>query len=176
MNKILLITGGSRSGKSRFALNYASHYEKKGFIATAIAFDKEMEERIKAHQNERGDNYITVEEPYNIAKFITSISSQVDVIVIDCLTVWLGNLLHRYGKEAVKFTEIDAFEKILPVARCDIIIVTNEIGMGIIPYNKLARKFSDIAGSLNQRVAQVSDTVVFMVSGIPMILKEQKSD
>jgi adenosylcobinamide kinase/adenosylcobinamide-phosphate guanylyltransferase len=176
MNKILLITGGSRSGKSRFALNYTSHYKKKGFIATAIAFDKEMEERIKAHQKERGGKFITLEEPYNIAKSITSISAQVDVIVIDCLTIWLGNLLHHYGEETAKFTEIENFEKTLRNARCDIIIVTNEIGMGIIPHNALARKFSDIAGSLNQRVAQVSDTVVFMVSGIPMILKEQKSD
>jgi adenosylcobinamide kinase/adenosylcobinamide-phosphate guanylyltransferase len=176
MNKILLITGGSRSGKSRYALNYASHYKKKGFIATAIAFDKEMEERIKAHQKERGDTYITVEEPYNIAKSITSISTQVDVIVIDCLTVWLGNLLHRYGEETEKFAEIENFEKKLPNARCDIIIVTNEIGMGIIPHNALARKFSNIAGSLNQRVAKISDKVVFMVSGIPMIIKEQISD
>ena len=135
-----------------------------------------MEQRIKSHQKERGDNFITVEEAYDIAKAITTLSAQVDVIVIDCLTVWLGNLLHRYGEETVKFTEIDAFEKILPVARCDIIIVTNEVGMGIMPHNALARKFSDIAGSLNQRVAQVSDTVVFMVSGIPTILKEQKSD
>ncbi len=176
MNKIFLITGGSRSGKSRFALDYASHYKKKGFIATAIAFDKEMEERIKSHQKDRGDNFITMEEPYDVAKSITTLSAQVDVIVIDCLTVWLGNLLHHYGKETVKFTKIDAFGKILHTARCDIIVVTNEVGMGIIPHNKLARKFSDIAGSLNQRVAKISDKVVFMVSGIPMILKERKGD
>lgn len=170
MHKITLVTGGCRSGKSRYALSCAAGYDKKGFIATAIAFDEEMRQRIEAHQKQRGESFVTVEEPYDIANAIASLTPQVEVILIDCLTVWLGNLLHRHGEKAAKFTEIDNFLEKLHSPRCDMLIVTNEVGMGIVPQNALARKFRDLAGSLNQQVAQLADQVVLMVSGIPLVL------
>ena len=171
MNKIIFITGGSRSGKSSYALEIATKYDKHGFIATAIAFDDEMKERIENHKKERDKNFITVEEPYNIAKAIAELEYKVDVIVIDCITVWINNLLYKHGNEKSEFDETKKFLKQIKNTNCDIIIVSNEVGMGIIPENKLARHFRDVAGFLNQQIANLSKEVVLMVSGISLKIK-----
>lgn len=176
MNTIILLTGGSRSGKSLYALKRAAVYQKKGFIATATACDEEMQERIEMHRRERGESYINIEEPLNIAGALATLGRQVDVVLIDCLTVWLGNLMHKYGEKREDFPEVGAFLKSLRIQPCDMIIVTNEVGMGIVPDNVLARKFRDIAGSLNSEIARIADQVIFMVSGIPQILKDTKNE
>ncbi len=174
MNTITLLTGGSRSGKSQYALKLASGYRKKGFIATATAIDEEMKERIKAHRRERGESCLTIEEPMDISGALAALDKQVDVVIVDCLTVWLGNLMHKYGEKKEDFTEVDSFLKSLRTQPSDIIIVSNEVGMGIVPHNVLARQFRDIAGSLNGKIAEMADKVILMVSGIPLILKENK--
>ena len=156
----MLVGGGSRSGKSRWALDRA---RKRGgglvFIATAEALDEEMSTRIAQHRSERGDEFITVEEPLELAEAIRS--TVADAIVVDCLTLWLSN-----GMGDVEGTIAAAKEK-----NADIIFVTNEVGCGIVPDNALAREFRDRAGFVNQRFAEAADEVYWMVFGQPLRVK-----
>ena len=165
-NHILLVTGGSRSGKSRFALDRALRYPRRVFIATAEAFDDEMRARIERHRAERGDTFRTLEEPRCLADALLSVRDA-DVILVDCLTVWLGNLMHYGGADE----EIPLFLDALRRVSADVILVTNEVGMGIIPHDAMTREYRDRAGFLNQDVAARADEVVFTVSGIPMTIK-----
>jgi len=162
----ILITGGVKSGKSKYALKLARDFSgKKVFIATAEAFDEEMKEKIKKHKRDRGDRFITIEEPVNLHEVLNNIDC--DLAVVDCLTVWCGNLLH-YGKTEL----IDAFIESYRKAKFNIITVTNEVGMGVVPENKLSRLYVEKLGFLNERIAEISDTVIFMVSGVPSIIKK----
>ena len=168
---ITLLTGGSRSGKSSHALELAEQHEKKVFIATAQAMDDEMKARISKHQEERGDSFQTIEEPLEVANAISSIKDSNSVILLDCLTVWLGNLMFHLETEEEREQRITDFLTLLQSPPCEIIVVTNEVGMGIVPENKLSRTFRDAAGHLNQQVAKLADKVIFMVSGIPLKIK-----
>jgi len=172
MAGVTLLTGGARSGKSRRALDIASAYERRGYIATAEVCDAEMEARIEAHRKERGDSFRTVEEPIDPAGALERLAGYVDVVVIDCLTVWLGNLLHRESEGEGPIPEVRAFLDAIVSPPCDLVIVTNEVGMGIVPLNALARRFRDEAGTLNREVACLADTVILMVSGIPVTVKD----
>lgn len=172
MSSVTLLTGGSRSGKSRYALEIASHYTHKAFIATAEPFDDEMQLRVSRHKEERGPNFITIEEPVDLAGAIRALPVDTEVAVVDCLTVWVGNLMYKFGDEEDSYPQIDDLLQALQSPPCDIVLVTNEVGMGIIPDNAVSRKFRDLAGSLNQRVASVADKVIITVSGIPLVLKE----
>lgn len=168
--RITFLIGGARSGKSSFALARASeHAGKKVFIATAQAFDTEMKERIAKHREERNKGWDTVEEPFGIAETIKKISDKYEVIVIDCLTLWLSNLLLA-EKDMEK--EIDAFvSSVIAHKASHIFIVSNEVGMGIVPENKLARRFRDLAGHLNQKLAHIADEVYLVTAGIPLRIK-----
>ena len=171
MKKITLITGGGRSGKSNYAVTLARSYQKRIFVATAEAFDREMEERIARHKADRGKEFITIEEPVEIVKEMRKVVSRADVILLDCLTVWLGNLMHRFpGRGTVdeKTAELTAF---LDETTCSVIVVTNEVGLGIVPENPMAREFRDVAGRLNQQIAAVADHVTLLVCGIPISVK-----
>lgn len=173
--KTTLVTGGGRSGKSRHALELALPRESKVFIATAEAIDDEMRARIEKHREVRGEEFLTVEEPLDLARAVRSLPEGTEVAVIDCLTVWLGNLVHRHEGEAHGFPEVPAFVEAVRDPPCDLIIVTNEVGMGIIPANELARRFRDLAGTVNQAVATLADEVVLMVSGIPVVIKNARA-
>ncbi|MEI6218794.1 MAG: bifunctional adenosylcobinamide kinase/adenosylcobinamide-phosphate guanylyltransferase [bacterium] len=175
MKKVILVTGGARSGKSRYALEYVSAKKRKAFIATATAFDKEMSERITKHREERSKDFLTIEEPIDLAKALRSLPRDTDVVVVDCLTVWMGNLLHRDGAGGRHQLEIEDLLEVLRSPPCEVILVTNEVGMGIVPDNEMGRYFRDIAGSVNARVAQIADTVVLLVSGVPLIIKGKGS-
>ncbi len=174
---IALVTGGARSGKSRHALELASAYRRKAFVATAQPIDDEMRQRIDVHRQERDASFVTVEEPLDVASAIAELPASIEVAVIDCLTVWLGNLLHvaETGGDAGQdlsrlgsFAQIQGFLELLDQRPAvDLIVVTNEVGMGIVPASPLGRVFRDLAGSLNQAVATRADQVVLMVSGIP---------
>jgi len=183
--RIIFITGGARSGKSRFALEMAeslvmrhdSSPHLKAYIATAEALDDEMKERIERHKDKRGADWYTFEEPVNIASLINKIQDKYNVILLDCLTLWLSNIMH---KEADINKEIESLISSLvtqPALRLTkdypslIFIVSNEVGMGIVPENDLARRFREWAGFLNQKVAEIADEVYFMVSGIPVKIK-----
>jgi adenosylcobinamide kinase/adenosylcobinamide-phosphate guanylyltransferase len=171
MPTVTLLTGGCRSGKSRFAQASSATYKRRTFIATAIGCDEEMIMRIARHQEERGADFRTIEAPIRLADAIGSAGQESDVIVVDCLTVWTGNLLYERERGVKPDEEIRRLIAALRGPPCDMFIVTNEVGMGIVPDNAIAREFRDLAGKLNQEVAAVADTVILMVSGLPLYLK-----
>jgi adenosylcobinamide kinase / adenosylcobinamide-phosphate guanylyltransferase len=170
-----MLTGGGRSGKSSEALRIAGRYSKKAFIATAEPIDSEMEERIARHKAERGDDYLTIEAPVDVAGALGSLPSDTEVVVIDCLTVWLSNLMHKFGWDREEFQQVEDLLDLLENPPFNIIVITNEIGMGIIPLGKETRNYRDTAGRLNQRTASAAARVIFMVSGLPMVLKDERS-
>ena len=173
MKQIMLITGGGRSGKSTCALNVANNYTKKAFIATALPIDDEMRGRIAEHKRSRDRSFLTIEEPLDLAGALLSLPRTVDVAVIDCLAVWIGNLMHhRPSKEAMN---IEAFLKELKTPPCNLIIVTNEVGMGIVPDNEPSRRYRDVLGSLNRQIAELSQQVIIMVCGIPVYVKKTEN-
>jgi adenosylcobinamide kinase/adenosylcobinamide-phosphate guanylyltransferase len=164
---IILIGGGSRSGKSRHALQLArARGRRLGFIATAQPLDDEMRERIQAHQQERGEDFTTIEEPLALACAIERHSREFDAIVVDCLTLWLSNL-------ASKDTDSQTAELIEAslASAAQVIFVTNEVGCGIVPENAVARRFRDDAGRLNQRIADVASEVYWMAFGCALRVK-----
>ncbi len=171
MSHVTFVTGGSRSGKSRYALDCTMRSSPRAFIATAIAFDQEMKDRIAAHQAERGDTFHVVEEPLDLAGAIAGLAPSTNIALIDCLTVWLGNLMHEHGDDGT-YPEVEVFLEMLDNPPVDLVVVSNEVGMGIIPENAMSRRFRDLAGSLNQQVARKADMVAFVVSGIPMLIKQ----
>lgn len=185
--KIIFVTGGARSGKSSFVIGEASRCSgKKVVIATAEALDEEMRERIRNHRLQRGDEWETCEEPVHLVDILKRVRDSHDVIVIDCLTIWLSNLLVREGfhdvdrqtaEESIAtfigaLTEMKEDQRQAPGAR-RLYIVSNEVGMGIVPENRLARQFRDLAGTLNQKVAAAADEVYLVTAGIPMAIKRQ---
>ena len=172
MSKKILITGGCRSGKSRHALELARDIPgDKLYVATAEALDSEMSERIKNHQQERGAEWETHEEPIELPEVFKQLESRSGVLILDCLTLWLSNLLcknHSHDSIVKKANLLmDQSEQML----CQVIFVTNEVGSGIVPDNKLARDYRDIVGSVNQQIARRCDEVIHMVSGIAVTIK-----
>jgi adenosylcobinamide kinase/adenosylcobinamide-phosphate guanylyltransferase len=163
---VILIGGGARSGKSRHALEKArAIHGTRAFVATAQAFDQEMTTRILHHREERGADFETIEEPLELPRVIAE--SKFDVLVIDCLTLWLSNIMF-----ANKTTEIDALILAAKTTSATVIFVTNEVGSGIVPTDhSLSRDFRDQAGILNQRIASIADEVYFMIFGIPQRIK-----
>ena len=173
MSKMTLIVGGARSGKSTFALKLAEEkYKNRAFIATATAIDDEMKIRIAAHKKKRKGKYKTVEEDINLVKVLKNLPDSIEVAVIDCLTVWLGNLFFNCGDDEVAVKErVNTFIKYLPEVKCDIILVTNEVGCGIVPNNDLARSFRDMSGYMNRAVAEKAVAVYLCTCGIPLKIK-----
>ncbi|MBI5095848.1 MAG: bifunctional adenosylcobinamide kinase/adenosylcobinamide-phosphate guanylyltransferase [Candidatus Hydrogenedentes bacterium] len=173
MSTVTLLTGGGRSGKSTHALRLAEPYARKAFIATAEACDDEMHDRIARHRDERDPRFVTIEEPVDLAGAIRGLNGRADVAIVDCLTVWLANVMHYRGYDQSGYAEIDDFIAALASPPCDLIVVTNEVGMGIIPMDPMTRRYRDFAGTVNQRVAASADTVILMVSGIPVTIKPE---
>jgi adenosylcobinamide kinase/adenosylcobinamide-phosphate guanylyltransferase len=163
---ITLVTGGARSGKTRFALANRDSRERRTYIATAELLDDEMRQRAENHRRERGDLWTTIEEPYNIAGRVKELNG---LVVIDCLTLWLSNWLLRdeYRLES-RIAELCAAVR---ETAADVVAITNEVGWSIVPENALARRFRDVSGLMNQRVAEAADRVFLMVSGIPIQVK-----
>ncbi|MCH9808192.1 MAG: bifunctional adenosylcobinamide kinase/adenosylcobinamide-phosphate guanylyltransferase [Alphaproteobacteria bacterium] len=166
-----LILGGARSGKSRRALALAEPFDRKILIATAQALDHEMKARIAAHRAERDATWQTIEEPLQLQDAIIeagALHPSNTVIVVDCLTLWLSNLMHA-GQPPDKETA----SLIQAAGNCtaELILISNELGLGLVPETELGRGFRDCQGRLNQSVAAVADTVEFVVAGIPMKLK-----
>jgi len=170
--RLIFISGGARSGKSRFALDYANrHFSKKLYLATSGVLDEEMAQRVENHKKMRGPEWKTVEEPIGIIDKINEYGDKVEVILLDCITLWLSNLLMRQISDAKIMNEVDRFIKTIKQNQTSFIIVSNEVGMGIVPTDSLGRRFRDLQGMANQKIAEVAETVVLMISGIPMFLK-----
>ncbi|MDT8316696.1 MAG: bifunctional adenosylcobinamide kinase/adenosylcobinamide-phosphate guanylyltransferase [bacterium] len=190
MSEFIFITGGRRSGKSAYALDLAESIGKKRlYIATAEALDDEMKNRIARHQKERGDSWVTAEEPIDVAGVIEKAKGH-DVILIDCLTLWLCNIMHKNvplpstpsregrgsnlieGDEEV-LSRIDSLANACINNKTTVIAVTNELGLGVIPGDPLSRRYTDLAGIMNQRMAAAANRVVMTVSGIALTIKGQ---
>ena len=171
MKRIILVTGGSRSGKSKHALELAAPYNNKIFIATAEATDDEMRARIELHRRERDPSFRTLEEPVDLEMALKSLPEETEVAVLDCITVWLGNLFYREKIADGTCPEIGAFLDILGAPPCHLILVTNEVGLGIIPPDAATRLFRDTAGSINQILAELAHEVIFSVCGVPIRIK-----
>ena len=173
LKEIVFVIGGCRSGKSTYALRTAERIpaEKKIFIATCVPQDDEMKQRVAKHQMARNQNWITVEEPLHLPEVILQNSSKADVILVDCLTLWLSNLLMETNNEAKLEGKISQLVDALKNATCPVILISNEVGTGIVPENKLARQYRDVTGQANQAVAQCANKVVWMVAGIPVTVK-----
>lgn len=158
----LLITGGIKSGKSSYALKRANLLPgNKNFLATAIPFDKEMKDRIIRHKEERGPEYITIEEPIEINHHIK------DNLILDCVTVWMNNLF--YNEREDEWESI--LKSFLSKNQKNIIIVTNEVGLGNIPLDAATRKYNEHLAAANKMFAEAMDEVVLMVSGLPLWVK-----
>ena len=171
MAQILLVTGGARSGKSQFALQALESCSSKAFIATSVAMDIEMAERIARHKTERGSDWQTIEEPTDLPSAIRAIPEGVTGVVIDCLTVWLGNLMHQYGEDVDIFPYLDDVCETLHTFDGTAVLVTNEVGVGIVPLGSYTRRYRDLAGWISQRIAKEASQVVLMVAGYPIYAK-----
>jgi len=164
--ELTLILGGAKSGKTAHAL--ASCPAPHCYIATAQASDSEMELRIAAHKAERGASWALAEAPLDLAQAIGTEAAEGRTLLIDCLTLWLSNLMH---KNRALNTEVDALLGALKKAPGRIVMVSNEVGLGLVPMEKLSRDFRDAQGSLNQKVAAAASHVRFIAAGLPMVLK-----
>jgi len=171
---VILLTGGARSGKSKRALELALGYPNPAFLATAEATDPEMSRRIMDHQAEREGQFFTFEEPVNLTWALNQMPKNTGVVVIDCLTLWVNNLLFQFG-EQTSYSQMDDFLNLLEYPPVPLVIVTNELGMGLVPPDKLSRVFRDLAGRLNQQVADRADEVYLMVCGLPVAVKTLES-
>lgn len=176
MGKIVLVTGGARSGKSAFAENYAKKFGKNiSYIATAEVYDKEMEKRISLHKERRPKEWTTYEYPKNASRAIETAGQNSDMILFDCLTIYLSNLIlsmeENIDEEKI-YNEMDLLIKAAKNISATTIFVTNEVGAGIVPENKLSRIFRDVAGKVNQIFSKNADEVYLAVSGCAIELKK----
>jgi adenosylcobinamide kinase/adenosylcobinamide-phosphate guanylyltransferase len=170
--KVIFITGGCRSGKSRYALDYANHhFSKKLYLATCEVLDQEMAQRVENHKKMRGPEWQTVEEPLEVVEKVRRYGDEAEVVLLDCITLWLSNLLLKWDDDSKVTGEVDRLIETLKKSQTSFLIVSNEVGMGIVPADPLSRRFRDLSGTANQRIAEVADTLILMVSGLPIFLK-----
>ena len=173
MKETVLIIGGCRSGKSSHALALAEQTsaERKIFIATCVPRDVEMKQRVANHQRERDLSWKILETPVGVADAIRVHSLQSDVILVDCLTLWVSNLLMQEKNMDDIREYLQELLESLQSAPCPVFLVSNEVGAGIVPQNKLSRLFRDAVGMVNQNIAENADRVIWMVAGIPVPVK-----
>lgn len=173
MKKLVFVTGGSRSGKTMFAQKLAESWEGRLlYVATAEARDSEMERRIAAHRADRGERWSTLEETLDLAAATASFSSFGGVLV-DCLTLWTSNLMEAHGEDEVAIdSSLERFLAALAARPSNIVVVTNEVGQGIVPMNEMARRFRDLAGKINRKVSLAADEAYLVVAG--RVLKLEK--
>ena len=173
MGIVTLITGGARSGKSAHALELAQQAPgvRRFFIATAQALDEEMRERISHHRANRSADFATIEEPIAISAALSKLASRADIVVVDCLTLWISNLLMARRSDEDILAEARGLAATMAGASFGSIVVTDEVGAGIVPENAMARRFRDLLGWTNQALAQTAERVVLMVAGYPMRVK-----
>jgi len=166
--EVWLILGGARSGKTRRGLAIAGGYPSRVYIATAEARDAEMQARIAHHRAERGVEWKTVEVPLDLCEALRNADGAGTVVLVDCLTLWLSNLVER---ERSVEAETALLAETLCALSATVILISNEVGLGIVPDNALARKFRDAQGRLNQAIAALADHVELVVAGLPLKIK-----
>ncbi len=169
---MILITGGARSGKSSYAEERVRELGRRRlYIATAEPKDEEMRRRIEEHQRRRGDDWVTIEEPLQLAETLLAQRARTDCALVDCLTFWISNLLLRYDVNHAR-QKVKSFVQTTRQLDFHLILVTNEVGWGIVPDNLLGRQFRDLSGWANQQIAAAANEVVLIVAGIPIIVKK----
>lgn len=170
-NKITFITGGQKSGKSDFALKLVEEdHDRLCYVATALTLDDEMKERVRRHKEERSSRWNVIEESVNIKDAVMANKDDYDVFLIDCMTLWMSNLMMSTNDDDI-LEMVHDFINTVRVTKAHVIIISNEVGNGIIPENKVARRFVDLSGKVNQMIAQGSDEVFLMTVGISQKIK-----
>jgi adenosylcobinamide kinase/adenosylcobinamide-phosphate guanylyltransferase len=165
-----LVLGGARSGKTSFAERLAMRIgESPLYLATAEILDTEMAERVETHKRQRQGRFATMEEPIELTDAIIKASKQHDVVLVDCLTLWITNLLGANADVAGAVEELAV--ALAQIKRARVILVSNEVGLGIVPDNPMARSFRDLAGAAHQRLAEICADVFFVAAGLPLVLK-----
>ncbi len=179
--KIILVTGGARSGKSEFAERYVLHFSPKcDYIATAEILDEEMAERVRLHRARRDARWVNHEAPYHADETFKALGDETGCVLFDCLTVYMANLMYGQDAPEGEFLErcnyvLAEVDKLLEAARATgktVVFVTNEVGGGIVPENKVAREYRDLAGWVNQKVADAADSVYYCVCGQAVDVKK----
>ena len=173
MNKSVFVLGGCRSGKSSYALEAAQQFsaDRNVFIATCVPRDDEMKLRVTRHQQERSRQWQTVEAPIHLPEAILEAGEEAGILPVDCLTLWISNLLMENYESDQILDQVQSLTRSVASAACPVILVSNEVGAGIVPENELARRYRDLIGSTNQAVANRADQVVWVVAGIPVTIK-----
>ena len=167
----LFVVGGARSGKSRFAVETHRASARVAFLATAQARDADMAARITRHRAERPAHWRTVEEPYDLLPRLRACAADADVVVVDCLTLWVSNLMLRGDADEWIVKQGEDLAALLALSAADVTLVSNEVGEGVHPPTAEGRRFRDLLGTVNQRVAAAADRVVLMVAGVPLSVK-----
>lgn len=170
-SKVILVLGGAASGKSQFALNLAGQARPRAFLATGEALDREMAARIQRHQASRSQDWHTAEVPTELAEWFKEYSHNYRLVVLDCLTLWLSNLRGSRVSEAAIPARVLALLEAMRKSSARVVIVSNELGLGLVPVGPAVRKFRDLAGKVNQQVAAEADEVHFVISGQSLRLK-----
>jgi adenosylcobinamide kinase/adenosylcobinamide-phosphate guanylyltransferase len=166
---VTLVLGGARSGKSRYAQHLAEQSSRVVFVATAKRSDDEMRAKIARHREDRPKEWVTVEEPLELAKTLVEHELDCDVIVVDCLTLFAANLLEAEG-DGVD-ARVEVLCRALQTVQCSVVLVSNEVGSGVVPAYPVGVRFQDLLGEINQKIARIADDVVLMVAGLPLALK-----
>jgi adenosylcobinamide kinase / adenosylcobinamide-phosphate guanylyltransferase len=167
----LFVLGGARSGKSRFAIDSQPSHARVTFLATAQAGDADMAGRIARHRAERPPRWSTLEEPYEVVPRLRRCAAGGDAVVVDCLTLWVSNLMLRGDADEWIVKQGEELASILSLAAAAVTLVSNEVGEGVHPPTEDGRRFRDLLGTVNQRVAAAADRVVLMVAGLPLTVK-----
>lgn len=170
MSDLILILGGARSGKGIFAERMTEGFKKVAYLATAEALDEEMRERIENHKKQRPGSWVTLEVPHNLVEAFRRIDSDTEVVVVDCLTLYISNQMTRFSEEEI-VEKVSELLDLLGAFRGRVIFISNEVGMGIVPEYKMGRDYRDILGKVNQVIAEAAGEVYLMVAGIPLKVK-----
>jgi adenosylcobinamide kinase / adenosylcobinamide-phosphate guanylyltransferase len=172
---LTLILGGARSGKSRFAQSLCGTSSRVAYLATGLPQDEEMRARIARHRSDRPSAWTTLEEPLEISSLVNQQARSFDMILLDCLTLWLSNWCWEYRNRTIEQIEASVVSEIERLSQAslkvDLIAVSNEVGCSIVPESSIGRQFRDLQGMVNQQVASVAQTVYQMVAGIPVLIK-----
>jgi adenosylcobinamide kinase/adenosylcobinamide-phosphate guanylyltransferase len=171
---VTLVLGGARSGKSHYAQNLATGRDRVAFIATAEALDGEMQQRIARHREERPANWTTLETPLALENAVLECSGKYDILLVDCLTLWTSNLMAAEDSDSERiFARAARLCEALRQVNSSVVLVSNEVGSGLVPDNDAGRLYRDLLGGVNQRVAAVADRVLLLVAGYPLTVKDR---
>jgi adenosylcobinamide kinase / adenosylcobinamide-phosphate guanylyltransferase len=169
---VTLVLGGVRSGKSSYAQRLGANAARVTLVATARASDEEMRQKIERHRATRPPQWQTLEEPLELPRAITTHGPHCDLMIVDCLTIYAANLLEATGDDAGYLAQqTEELCRVLARPACSVVLVSNEVGSGVVPPYAVGRRFRDLLGELNQQIAATADAVVLMVAGLPLVLK-----